>query len=275
MSYLEEEEEQDGVPITKKAIKASVKKHSLYNTPDLNDVLYLHYQGFTRIQKLDKYVNLKALWLNNNAITKIEGLSELRNLTCLYLQSNLIDCISGLENLTKLDTLALSHNFISRIEGIENCPVLTSVELDHNKFRTPEALSGLLAAPAIKLLNLNDNIIESEEFLEVIKGLTQLRVLRMTGNPVTRQMKNYRRRIVLAFEDLRFLDDAPVDEDERRCTLAWSRGGREEEKAEREKIKAEKENLRAENARKFHEMLKKPAPEVFVTSGALDVADVD
>jgi dynein assembly factor 1 len=255
-----EEEEEDGNPITKKALKALIKKHNLYNTAELNDVLYLHYQGFTRICNLHPFTNLKALWLNNNAISRIEGLDELRNLSCLYLANNIIDSLSGLDNLVSLDTLSLSHNYISVIEGLHNCVRLTTVELDHNKFRQPAGLAGLLAAPTIAILNLNNNDIESEEFAEVIRGLDQLRVLRMVGNPVVRQMRDYRRRLILQFQELRFLDDAPVEDDERRCVAAWAEGGIPAERAERAKIKEEKDAKHEENMRKFRELQGKKIP---------------
>ena len=249
------EEEEDGVPITKKALKALIRKHNLYSTPSLNEVLYLHHQGFTLIRNLDKYVNLKALWLNNNAISKIEGLDQLVNLKCLYLANNIIESISGLEALEALDTLSLSHNYIQRIEGLQNCKHLTTLELDHNKLRNPEGLAGVIeVAESLTILNLNNNDIEDESFAEVLKGLRKLRVLRMVGNEVTRKMRDYRRRIILQFEDLRFLDDAPVEEDERRCVTAWGQGGREAEKAERQKIKQEKDALHQENMRKFREL---------------------
>jgi dynein assembly factor 1 len=231
-----------------------VKKHNLYNSSELNEVLYLHYRGFTRICNLHKFVNLKALWLNNNAICRIEGLEELRSLTCLYLANNLIETISGLENLVSLDTLSLSHNYIARIEGLENCRKLTTIELDHNKFRDPDGLTGLVAAPTILILNLNHNDIADDAFASTIQPLRQLRVLRMVGNAVTRQMKDYRRRLILEFPELRFLDDAPVDEDERRCVAAWGVGGIHAERVEREAIKAEKDARHRENMRKLREM---------------------
>lgn len=254
------EEEEEGVPITKKALKALIRKHNLYSTPSLNEVLYLHHQGFTQIRNLDKYVNLKALWLNNNAISKIEGLEQLVNLKCLYLASNIIESMSGLEALVALDTLSLSHNYIRRIEGLQNCKCLTTLELDHNKFGDPDGLAGVMeVADSLTILNLNNNDIEDERFAEVIKGLTKLRVLRMVGNEVTRKMRDYRRRLILQFEDLRFLDDAPVEDDERRCVTAWGQGGREAEKAERQKIKSEKDALHQENMRKFRELTGRPA----------------
>lgn len=43
-------------------------------TPELNEVLYLHYKGFTNISNLEKYTGLKTIWLEHNAITKIENI---------------------------------------------------------------------------------------------------------------------------------------------------------------------------------------------------------
>ena len=253
-----EEEEEDGSPITKKAIKESIKKHKLYSTPELNDVLYLHYCGFTKIQNLDPFINLKALWLNNNAISTIEGLDQLQNLRCLYLQNNIIDKISGLDKLANLDTLSLSTNYIQEIEGLEGCSSLSTIELDRNKLMDPSKLSGLLSAPSLTIVNLNNNIISDERFLDIISGLKKLRVLRMEGNPVTRAMKNYRRRIILQFPDLRFLDDAPVTDEERRLVNAWNEGGIEAEKRERQLIKQEKDLKHEENMKQFYDLWKKP-----------------
>ena len=251
-----EEEEDHGIPITKKAIKESIKKHSGYSTPELNDTLYLHYQSFTRIENLDPYVNLKALWLNNNAISVMTNLSALKNLTCLYLQSNIIEKIEGLEELTNLKTLVLSHNFISKIEGLSNCKELTTLEIDHNKLREPESIEGIVECPSISILNMSDNNIDKEEFAQYLPKLPNLRVLRNGGNPVTRNMDNYRRRLICQNKELRYLDDSPVEEDERRTAEAWGRGGKEAEKAERAKIKEEKKQRQLENIRAFNRMQK-------------------
>ena len=57
----------------------------LYEYPDLNSKIYLHYKGFTKIANLDAYVNLISLWLENNCIRKIEGLEKLTKLRTLFL----------------------------------------------------------------------------------------------------------------------------------------------------------------------------------------------
>ena len=251
------EEEQEGNPMTEKALRAIIKKHNLYSTPGLNDVLYLHYKGFTTIAHLEPYVNLKALWLNNNAISQIEGLTTLKSLKCLYLGNNLIDEISGLESLQQLDTLSLSHNYISKITGLSFCPNLKTLELDHNKLRNPDDLAGVLEAPHLQVLNITDNNIFDERFVEILSGLKELRVLRANGNPVCREMKNYRRRIILMFPELTYLDDSPINEEDRRLAKAWQEGGKEAEAAERAKIKEEKDKEHARHMKEFRQMQRK------------------
>ena len=60
--------------MNKKNLRLICEKDELYDNPDLNEKLYLHYKGFDKIENLDEYINLRALWLNNNGLTKIEGL---------------------------------------------------------------------------------------------------------------------------------------------------------------------------------------------------------
>lgn len=43
----------------------------LYEYPEMNKKLYLHYKVIEKISGLNKYVNLKSLYLENNVISKI------------------------------------------------------------------------------------------------------------------------------------------------------------------------------------------------------------
>jgi dynein assembly factor 1 len=59
------------------------KEHKLYRTPSLNDKLYCNFKGFTSIENLEEYTELRALFLEGNALESLEGLSALKELRCL------------------------------------------------------------------------------------------------------------------------------------------------------------------------------------------------
>lgn len=71
--------------MTKKMIKDLCLKHDLYGTPHLNDKLYLHYQGFKKIENLEEYTGVKCLFLQGNGFRKIEGLDNCVELRTLYI----------------------------------------------------------------------------------------------------------------------------------------------------------------------------------------------
>jgi hypothetical protein len=56
--------------ITVQLIQELCKQHQLYQTPYLNDKLFLHFKGFREIKNLELYTELKALWLEGNLIEK-------------------------------------------------------------------------------------------------------------------------------------------------------------------------------------------------------------
>ena len=69
--------------MSKATLVALCKEHGLYKTPSLNDKLYLNFKGFSRIENLEEYTALKALFLEGNALESLEGLPALPELKCL------------------------------------------------------------------------------------------------------------------------------------------------------------------------------------------------
>ena len=83
--------------MTTKVLKDSCKRDGLYQTPELNERLFLHYKGFDRISSLENYTGLRVLYLEGNGLRKIQGLTAQTQLRTLYLQENCVEDIEGLE----------------------------------------------------------------------------------------------------------------------------------------------------------------------------------
>jgi dynein assembly factor 1 len=81
--------------------------------------------------------------------------------------------------------------------------------------------------------------------------MPNLAVLYMQGNGVSKKIKNYRKTLIARIPTLKYLDDRPVFEDDRRNAEAFARGGIEEERNEREKIKQEKDEAHWKNHEAF------------------------
>jgi hypothetical protein len=68
--------------------------------------------GLTKIEGLDKLIELRALYLQENLFGRMEGFDHLVHLDTLNLAQNMIDKVEGLDELKKLNTLILKvkHN---------------------------------------------------------------------------------------------------------------------------------------------------------------------
>ncbi|CAG5020843.1 unnamed protein product [Parnassius apollo] len=231
----EMEEANRGPRMTKEFIRNLCKQHKLYRTPHLNDILYLHFKGFSKIENLDEYTGLKCLFLENNGIERIEGLENQSELKCLYLHYNVVRKIENLQGCPKLDTLNLDHNFVPKIENLDVVPDLHTLSIAHNMLSTVADLEHLVSCKNLSVLDLSYNRLEDPLIVDILADMAILKVLVLTGNPVVRNIPAYRKTLTLRLKELLNLDNRPVFPRDRACAEAWQRGGVQEEIAERKR----------------------------------------
>ncbi|XP_052121970.1 dynein axonemal assembly factor 1 [Frankliniella occidentalis] len=232
-----ENEEEDKYPrMTKESLRRLCKETKGYLTPHLNDILYLHYKGYSKIENLEEYTGLKCLWLESNGISCIENLEAQRELRSLYLHHNLIGTIENLEHLELLDTLNLSHNTLHRLQNLRTLPALHTLNVSHNRLHDAEDIRELEHCLTLGVLDLSHNNIDDVAILDVLSSMANLRVLTLTGNPVIKSIPHYRKTVTLACRHLTYLDARPVFEKDRRCAEAWEKGGLEAERAMRKEL---------------------------------------
>jgi hypothetical protein len=180
----------DGEEMSEDLVRLICASNDGYDTPELNDKLYLHFKGFSRICNLEAFTACRSLWLESNRIEAIENIGHMKELASLFLHNNRIKVIQGLDSFADLVTLNLSSNLIERVEGLGGLRRLQTLNLSKNLLTTPDTLAGLSEAPSITNLDLSSNNIADPETLEVFKSLqdlTQLCVrvsVRLPQNPV-------------------------------------------------------------------------------------------
>lgn len=154
-------------------------------------------------------------------------------------------------------SLNLSSNFVERIEGLSACKGLNTLLISKNKL----GFGGIadleqLADTNICSLDIQDNRISDPDVLpEVLARMPGLRVLYMKGNECAKKIVNYRKSTTVYCKDLRYLDDRPVFEDDRRQAEAFNRGGIEEQRAEMKRMREEKNDKAEKNRLAFQEMI--------------------
>ena len=256
-----------GIEMTKKFLRDLCKTDKLYTTPYINDRLYLHCKGFRKIENLEEYTGLKSLWLEGNGLMKIEGLESCVLIRSLFLHENCIDKIEGLDTLVELDSINLSKNYITKIENLQNNVNISTLILSNNNLQTYEDIEHVLLLQKLQTLDIQQNKITDIRVVDIFASIPDLRVLYLQGNPVVKDIKHYRKTIVSRCKALKYLDDRPVFDDERRRVSAWARvmeatngadleGALEAERQEILLIKREKDEADERNHQMFAEMMR-------------------
>eukprot|EP00669_Euglena_mutabilis_P005532 TRINITY_DN1702_c0_g1_i1.p1 TRINITY_DN1702_c0_g1~~TRINITY_DN1702_c0_g1_i1.p1 ORF type:complete len:293 (+),score=43.98 TRINITY_DN1702_c0_g1_i1:267-1145(+) len=164
--------------------------------------------------------------------------------------------MDGLDRLVQLDNINLSDNFIGRIGGLAGCVSLRTLTLKGNKLRDVEDVVHLAECPSITVLDLSENQLQDGSIVDVVLArMPNLAVLKLEGNPCIREIPHYRKTLISKLEKLRYLDDRPVTDDERRTAEAWARGGLAEERREREQIRTEADAKRLADLCAFDELV--------------------
>lgn len=151
--------------MTKDVIVASCKANGGYAAPCLNDQLFLHCCGFTSIQNLEPYTDVKVLWLEQNALSELSGLESQKDaLVSLFVQNNFIRSLSSLTaTLHGLRVLNVSHNYLTSLHGIAaGCPSLETLQASHNQLTSLEVCEELWQlAGSLTSVDLSFNRIET------------------------------------------------------------------------------------------------------------------
>jgi hypothetical protein len=254
-----------GIEMTPAILKKYCKENGLYSTPSINDKIYLHYKGFRSIQSLEEYTGLKCLWLEGNGLSKIEGLEKQTILRTLFLQENILEKIENLDAQTELDTLNLSKNYIKKIENLSHMKKLTSLNMASNNIVTAADIQELTELDSLQTIDLQHNKITDVDILDILSSLKDLRVLYLIGNPVIKNIRHYRKTVIAKCKTLRYLDDRPVFDDERRRVEAWMAvfevdgsidAANEAERLELVKIRKEKDDIDDKNFKAFENLMK-------------------
>ena len=205
------------------------------------------------------------LWLEGNGFNKIQGLTHQTQLRTLYLHENIIEKIEGLETLKDLDLINLSNNFITKIENLHYCPNLTTLNIAHNRLSTKADIEHVLLLTKLQTLDLQHNKLKDTSVIDVLEAMPDLRVVYLMGNPFIKDIPHYRKVVIGRCKYLRYLDDRPVFEEERRRVDKWYEAfvnqnleaAIEAEQQELVMIRKEKADAEERNFKAFEELMKR------------------
>lgn len=129
---------------------------------------------------LNAYTHLKYVDLRNNFISSLKPLSLLNNLLAIDFRQNIIDDISGFESQPYLQIAQLDNNEVKDLSKF-NHPHIKSLTMSKNRIKNFANINPD-AVPALKMLDLNSNVIDS---LIGVAVFANLNILKLRGNKLT------------------------------------------------------------------------------------------
>lgn len=119
--------------------------------------------------------------------------------------------------------------------------------------------------PSLQTVDFQHNHLNDPAIVEILAQMPDLRVVYLLGNPVVKEIKHYRKAIISKCPSLKYLDDRPIFDEERRRVTAWAKmfetqgldAANEAERVEIKLIKREKDELDERNFKAFEELMRR------------------
>ncbi|XP_069571028.1 leucine-rich repeat-containing protein 9 isoform X2 [Brachyistius frenatus] len=175
--------------------------------------LNLDNQNISKLINLDKLVSLRWASFNDNSISKVEGLSSCLKLEELSFNNNSISTLKGLAKLHCLNKLSLDGNLLPDLDPsvLEQMPNLCFLSVENNRITS---LYGIHRVRPLLELYIGSNLISTSRDIYYLKGLANLLILDLYGNPLVEKLENYRIYVVFHLSSLKALDGYAVDKSE-------------------------------------------------------------
>ncbi|KAL3796889.1 hypothetical protein HJC23_008842 [Cyclotella cryptica] len=211
------------VGMTEDAIRFCIKRKELIQNPLMNEKLYLSNQGFTEISNLERYKEVKFLFVGRNAISKMANLESLQQLRELHLENNKIVEIGNLTCCPYLAFLDLSRNAISQIIDLSSNENLVTINLIHNNLSTAKSIMNVVSISKLSELDLSSNKLDGEyaSFLHILSKCQNLKKLSLRDNPIIKRIPYSHKMIVSSCAGLTSFDGKLICSEERRRCNAW------------------------------------------------------
>ncbi|XP_022077491.2 leucine-rich repeat-containing protein 9 isoform X1 [Acanthochromis polyacanthus] len=164
----------------------------------------------SKLISLNKLVNLRWASFNDNEISKVEGLESCLKLEELSLNNNSISTLSGLARLQCLNKLSVDGNQLSSLDAsvLDQLPNLAFLSVENNCITS---LHGIHRVHSLLELYIGSNQLSTSRDIYYLKGLANLIILDLCGNPLVEKLENYRIYVVFHLPSLKALDGFAVE----------------------------------------------------------------